>query len=352
MNIYFSNVNYIGNVGDYWSSPLKYYNFDFEYKHIHLMDIAYNRIDDIKNSIFVIGGGGLINESFSLITKAINKIIKNNFVIFWGIGGSSNYFINFNILNHPNVKLIGIRDIDYNFNFNNNYLPCVSCKNSLFDNNYNIKYKIGIYEHTDYPINLKYNKLKNNENINNVLEFLGSHEIIITNSYHGVYWSQLLNKKVLYYIDNNIVNYKFLNMKYRVEICNEKNYLEKVNSELSYPINLLNESRLKNDLFYKKVINEIEDLQNKKIENNETFNIDIDYNKNKIFITSNKNIKAQVTFYYLRNNTYEHIYDTITNFNKNIKYFYTFYNKNINDLSVLKIIIKMENNSQIFIKNL
>ena len=38
--IIFTNVNYDGNAGDFWSTPLKYYNFDgYPTEQVHFMDI-------------------------------------------------------------------------------------------------------------------------------------------------------------------------------------------------------------------------------------------------------------------------------------------------------------------------
>lgn len=45
-------------------------------------------------------------------------------------------------------------------------------------------------------------------NLEEKLNFLSEYEFIITNSYHGVYWSQLLNKKVLCYpVKSSLLNF-------------------------------------------------------------------------------------------------------------------------------------------------
>jgi len=137
--IIFTNVNYNGNAGDFWSTPLKYYNFNgFPIKHVHFMDI-WESIQNtpnheeylIKDSLVVIGGGGLITTQGNFLQETTEFLVKNNKVIFWGVGSNTFEKPSYDILNHPNVILSGIRDIVCGLNVD--YLPCVSCKHPLFD---------------------------------------------------------------------------------------------------------------------------------------------------------------------------------------------------------------------------
>jgi hypothetical protein len=129
----------------------------------------------------------------------------------------------------------------------------VSCKHTLFDNEIEITDDIGVYEHIDLPINIEnLPKLKNIAKIDDVFNFIKSKNIIITSTFHGVYWSQLLNKKVIYYTNTGL-NSKFVNLKYRIDTCNKHNYLEKI-QDISYVNGMLQESRKLNDDFYYKVI--------------------------------------------------------------------------------------------------
>ena len=41
-----------------------------------------------------------------------------------------------------------------------------------------------------------FEKLENSNSFQEIIEFIQSSECIVTNSYHGMYWSLLLNKKV------------------------------------------------------------------------------------------------------------------------------------------------------------
>jgi len=248
--VIFSNVNYFGNAGDFWSSPLHYYDFtSVEYEHINFLDFKNNLI---KDKIVVIGGGGLIITKTNYLNQILESVVENNKVIFWGVGSNTSCNPYYEILSHPNVLLAGVRDID--LSLRKNYVPCVSCKNILFDKQREEKGGIGIIEHPDYPINIdNLPKINNSLGLNEILDFIYDKSIIISSTFHGLYWSQLMNKKVLYFNDTDELNSKFINLKNRVPICDTKNYKDKIYN-LSKVTGLLEESRSLNDSFYKDVI--------------------------------------------------------------------------------------------------
>jgi len=262
----FVNVNFIGNAGDFWSSPLKYYNFDrFNPRHVHFMDVWSNLKEDsgydyanIKDSIVVIGGGGLLTTEGNFIQQTTEHLVKNNKVIFWGVGSNTFETPTYEILKHPNVLLAGIRDIVYGIDVD--YLPCVSCKHNLFDVNYIEKDSIGIIEHPRHPVEIfNIEKITNQSEIDKILNFIASKKIILSSTFHGSYWSQLLNKKVLYVKTLGKINSKIINMKHRIPICDTYDYLEKIKF-VSSTEGMLEESRKINDDFYKKTINILENL--------------------------------------------------------------------------------------------
>ena len=187
--IYFLN-NKIKNVGDIYSSPIYYFNFENYQTH----DLG-DKIN-LKNQHVVIGGGGLIRRTFEIKIKNIVSQ-KPKSLIFWGIGHNASYkdkdwqpeFL-------QNADLVGIRD----YNTPNTYVPCASCMHKGFDKNYHVKHEHVYFLHkhrTPDNINLDgpimYN---NNLDIDEVLSFIGSTKILITNSFHGAYWGMLMNKDV------------------------------------------------------------------------------------------------------------------------------------------------------------
>jgi len=258
--IIFTNVNYNGNAGDFWSTPLKYYKFDnYPIKHVHFMDIwaalqneTGHKENLIKDSLVVIGGGGLITTEGNFLQQTTEFLVNNNKVIFWGVGSNTFEKPSYDILYHPNVILSGIRDIVYDLNIE--YLPCVSCKHSLFDKDYDVKNSIGVIEHPRHPIELDgVEKINNQSDIETIINFLATKTKVISSTFHGVYWSQLLNKEVAYFQTTDTTNSKIINMKNRIPICNKLNYLEKIEN-MSSTKGMLNESRKLNDNFYNRVI--------------------------------------------------------------------------------------------------
>lgn len=257
--IYFLNENNIKNKGDYYSSPYLFFNF-----HPHkCYKRNINDFKNIKNKLIIIGGGGLLNHpSFSTY-----DIIKNNKSILWGCG--TNNFTNKRddfIKYIKNAEMIGIRD----YVNKKLWIPCVSCMHKEFDKKRKIKNKIVIYEHYRYKIPINdFPKIDNyNKSLKEILDFIGSSEIVLTSSYHGVYWATLLEKKVIIFPWNS----KFFYLKHKHPIVKMKKsiYNKKTNSHIlqfdewkslldkckSYP-NSLNECREKNNYFYKKILKKI-----------------------------------------------------------------------------------------------
>ena len=183
--------------------------------------------------------------------------------ILWGAGINSRdkecdaYSIEYpDYLN--SFHLVGIRD----WNTDYRWVPCASCMHSAFDNEYEIKNEFVWFEHKKRLIDTKYfdilpspRLLNTGQNIEQIIEFLGSAETVITNSYHGVYWATLLNRKVVCVPWGN----KFNMFKHPPIMANEKNWCEKINEAKSYP-DALTECREANLNFYIETQKLIEDF--------------------------------------------------------------------------------------------
>lgn len=121
-------------------------------------DMAYLQF---KKAIFILGGGGLINQN-NQWNEWINQLVHKNKVIGWGIGFNQH---------------IG-KDISVNVN-----------TERLFD----------------IPT------MYNNQPFDELINFIKETEVIITNTYHIMYWSTLLGKKVILF---GIFSNKFDHFKY------------------------------------------------------------------------------------------------------------------------------------------
>lgn len=185
------------NVGDDNCSPIQFLDFSpFETSKIdfgsYRRDAKSGKIDKNPDDVFVIGGGFFDIKNFKLFSHARK-------IVFWG-GGIRN------IIDHkwpftnkrrplPNLKktLYGVRD----YGFADEWVPCVSCMSPLFDNPSDVTNEYVIFEHHRQTIDLPFPKKRNTEvTFAEAIGFLSSAESVITNSYHGAYWSLLLGKKV------------------------------------------------------------------------------------------------------------------------------------------------------------
>lgn len=242
-SITFINYLAVKNIGDKFSSPTLYFNFNDYLYADHLAVIN----QKVKLTDTIIIGGGVFLKPF--LMKYIEDLNKK--IICWGIGLFQHEKLDF-----KNFKLIGLRDFNREEinNINVFYCPCVSCMNTIFDKNFTIKNEVVAYLHKiktteeDYK-NLHNIPFKTNEdNFQEVINFLGTANYIVTNSYHGVYWGTLLGKKVIAIPYNS----KFYGFKYPPVYATFTNWQEKMNEAKDYP-EALNDARNSNIEFYKKV---------------------------------------------------------------------------------------------------
>jgi hypothetical protein len=295
------------NPGDLFSNPSRYF---FKEQEISSFDIdnltkpSWNLRDAI-----IIGGGGLVgNPNFDKLVERVtlhpdefffqqvlnlnmkgvssenksimytwkehiqeytNKLIpyidrKIGPRILWGIGINTRDDIeNGSDINWPEYlsrfHLVGVRDWDSGYP----WVPCSSCMHPGFDKEYEIKNKVVWYEHKKRLIDTKWfdkypapRMINCGQNMDQILEFLGSAETVVTNSYHGVYWATLLNKKVICIPWGS----KFKAFKHVPTFASEKNWNEMLENAISYP-DALSECREANIEFFNKVEKLMDDLK-------------------------------------------------------------------------------------------
>ena len=136
--------------------------------------------------------------------EAINQLLSlSDHVIGWGLGHNAHYE-NSIFEEKPSVQiayekffLFTSRDWHYK---NDRFCPCVSCMLSGLEKEYEIKRRIGVVTHHQVKIQeFGFDVCTNSEPIDVILNFIGTSEIIITNSYHIAYWATLMCKKVIIY---------------------------------------------------------------------------------------------------------------------------------------------------------
>lgn len=230
----------LGNVGDIYCNPCDYFSFADSTTHHDL-----NQLENWpRSSPVIVGGGGLIYKTSPLARIAGTC---KSWAVAWGIGQNDKLSVSTlpDWLNK--FDLVGLRNWDTNYF----WVPCVSCMNKEFDRPRITSQQHVIFEHFQKPIQIpNIPKMSNRTtSIREVLDHLGSAETVITNSFHGMYWSHLLGKKVI--LIEPFAN-RFFNQRYEPAIASTKNWLDA--KPITYP-DSLPECREANKIFYYQVRN-------------------------------------------------------------------------------------------------
>lgn len=197
------------NIGDLLSAPYRYYEFA---KH-HIIDICHlEQINKIPyGANIIVGGGGLMMPYFEPYLKALlaRRPAK---LVWWAVGERRIQNLASGYLSEQEAEYsiqsdwfsandqVGFRQTSTFYPF----LPCVSCKAigsyRLSHAHAMHQHDVVFFEHRDVPLPQLGNYPRRNNldsNASAVFAFLDSAPIVVTNSYHGMYWSLLLGKQVI-----------------------------------------------------------------------------------------------------------------------------------------------------------
>jgi len=232
------------NIGDYYCGVHHYFD-ELKGKHLDIFD--YKRDDTTRENWFekitknslIIGGGGLLNrEGFDLQIKLFEHLgEKGKKTVLWGLGHNAKEKSTYGKISKYNIDtskfgLVGVRD----YGMKEEWVPCVSCLHPIFDEKHEVKNEIGMIFHKKTLNNKsvlkkfqQFPSTANNAVFEDVVTFIGETDIILTDSYHAMYWAMMLGKKVMVFPNSS----KFYNFKYQPVIstfANFENDLIKVKS--------------------------------------------------------------------------------------------------------------------------
>lgn len=241
------------NCGDKVVCPLLYYYDYFKQYNIKRHDMRFIDFKSIADTdVVIIGGGGMLDYA-EFTNRGINKVFDTGAaVIAWspGFNTHTEYSETFETkICFDRFVAITVRDFTKNHGLE--YLPDVTCKLPGLKEKYIIRREFGVATHKDYPIKgFKYDTITNECEIDEILQFIGESEIIISNSFHMIYWSTLMGKKT---ICANPFSSKFHTYKYKPEyFYSDTDILSKcVNQARMY--NILDECIEANDAFFERV---------------------------------------------------------------------------------------------------
>lgn len=257
------------NAGDLYSAPYHYYD---ELNSDDAVDIyAFKKFKGEKRSKFmdaalnhklIIGGGGLLNtptfEAQLKLFEYLNR--KGKKVVFWGLGHNSGEHhhdanLKYNI-NTKSLDMFSSRD----FTKSGDFVPCVSCKHPLLDGKSKVTQDLGVIFHKKTLARPHVTTLfdgipncDNTQSIESIIDFIKSSDKIITNSYHAMYWSMLLEKRVAVIGKNS----KYYDFHKKPIYTSFENSIKDVEKAIPYS-GLLSECRELNDNFAKKAFEYLE----------------------------------------------------------------------------------------------
>ncbi|MCA0132093.1 polysaccharide pyruvyl transferase family protein [Winogradskyella alexanderae] len=262
VNIHRYDMN---NVGDYYCAPHLYFK-ELNGKYLDISDIrslkkevTKNWIKQVSNNSLIIGGGGLLNiKYFDRQMKLFEELgARGKKTVIWGAGHNETDRSQFGKVKNYNVDLkkfglVGTRD----YSMDTEWIPCVSCLHSIFDNSYKETQDIGILYSKKTIKNNKnlVNRLSdfpftsNTTNLKDMISFIGKSNTLVTDSYHAMYWAILLGKKTLVVPTTS----KFYDFKYKSVITTFENFTNDLPKAQSYS-GVLEESRELNIKFAEKV---------------------------------------------------------------------------------------------------
>jgi hypothetical protein len=197
--IHFIHRYITNNTGDKVCGYYQYFLSEFDHYKCIVHDV--NKVDFAlikENDVILVGGGGLLNAMAEWnynINKAAKIAAK---AVIWSAGFNSNSKQNINKkVDFKAFDLVAVRDFAYK---DFRYVPCATCALPELNQYYPIKRNIGVVAHKDVPDHLpeeihQFDKITNSASLKEMIEFIGNSEVVLTNSYHAVYWSILMKKK-------------------------------------------------------------------------------------------------------------------------------------------------------------
>jgi hypothetical protein len=204
-HIVFKHIRKTDNVGDFACCPLDYLHFDNA--------VAMDLDEPTPACDAVVFGGGKIFGS--LASKLNTNDQQAHHRVAWGVSTvQSSIFALRYYLSRRQMTLVGSRDYgDARYD----YAPCTSGLSPLFDRTYETQHDIAFYLHKTKSQQMNMvvpagAPVLDNfcDSMQTAIEFLGSADVVVSNSYHGVYWALLLGKKVLCLpFSNKFMNYRF-----------------------------------------------------------------------------------------------------------------------------------------------
>ncbi|WP_281966798.1 hypothetical protein [Roseovarius nanhaiticus] len=189
-NLFHHDAN---NIGDQMCGPAQYLWPDLA------SHVAIGQEPPVSGKIIV--GGGQIYGQLASLSQQLSFDQANGHPVVWGVGlplkGRRDNLVRDTA---KKFSLFGTRNYDWRDELD--FTPCVSCMSPLFDQLPKPQHEVVIFAHRRKASNIATPDgvpMLTNRGLpaKQVLEFIAKGETVVTSSYHGVYWAQLLGRKVI-----------------------------------------------------------------------------------------------------------------------------------------------------------
>lgn len=276
MNRVGSIINYhrvnTKNIGDLICAPVLWFPEFLEATREEILGFkrdespSHAEVEDWKKrladaNLLIVGGGGLLEiDFFQLGLKFIseNRKPESKFVL-WGAGHNNWQIGDWRKLKQDltlesyGFDLIGIRDYASGYD----WVPCASCMSSQLDQSPEPNFEVVLYAHAGTINNSARAALlpngmpilDNSAPFEKVIPFLASGDLVLTDSFHGMYWATLLGRRVIAFPSSS----KFYSVKHAVPLCDPRDWQRFEPLARRYP-EALEECRAANRAFAAKVM--------------------------------------------------------------------------------------------------
>jgi hypothetical protein len=188
------------NTGDLATDPLQYWNIP--HHTLDLDDTEFQEKLRFQDDTIIIGGGGLLNYCLPWndnLNYALRFATEKRLKIYgWGLGYNRHMGDNTDL---PALELYRFTSLGIRHRVEGcSLVPCASCMSELIQYKGATELNPGIIEHLGNLItDLPYPKISNNKTMAEITGFITAHNPIITNTYHGGYWTTLIGKSLILY---------------------------------------------------------------------------------------------------------------------------------------------------------
>jgi hypothetical protein len=234
------------NVGDQLCGPANYF------PDLRATKRNFSSYDKLAANLLL--GGGLVFNQVSRLSAIATSSGEACKLVCWGAGVPPRGVRDREVRDvAKRFSLFGTRNYDWADQFD--FVPCVSCMSPVFDYVPEPSHEIVIFAHRRKTPDLLVPKgipFKTNtgQSAQEAIGFIASGKTVVTSSYHGVYWAQLLGRKVVCIPFNN----KFETFEHSPFFASSQNWMHKLD-QASKTEPLLSQYREINKSFFERVLN-------------------------------------------------------------------------------------------------